>query len=1100
LDFVFIDASHHYVDVIKDFQMVYPMVKDGGWIAFHDVEPGWPGPWRVWCETARSVLSTHEYCFNLACGRKEPGQELIKPLENSPFSYSKEWINHLKGVAPDLSEAMQLSRRESEGAIVTAEKLEEAERIIASMPDHPLFKGSLCEMLKLEAAVDPLLHLWYALTLQKEGDRRMAREHLLQARRISKLASNHRIDLHLNRVRDQMEVCQQDSSKRNRQKVHSGKPMCLFLNHYYQGFLDTIYRKVPTLKSKSYDQQKHLLQAQLFSDSDFYSNGLNRAGWNADDLIVNCQPLQQQWAREHSFSGDPLEIVIEQIRRAKPVVLYLQDMAMGTRDFLAAVRPHTDLIVGQIACPISPQTDLRGFDLIFSSFPHYVENFRQLGITAYYQPLAFDSRVLDGNLQTERQYRVTFVGGISNAHGKGNAVIERVARTLPIDFWGYGAESLPTDSIIRKRHHGEVWGLDMFSILRRSQITLNRHIDAAGNYANNMRLFEATGCGALLITDYRDNLNELFEIGNEVVAYRSAEECAALIHYYTQNPNQAEKIAKAGQQRTLRDHTYLKRMEQTAEIFERHLRYRQESSRYPVPSMISHGHKVIRFDQVTSEMTTAWQSKEIPEKQRGIVQKELARMYQGDIPLIYKVLADCLYPHADPGCSILEIGCASGYYYEILEYLLNKPITYTGVDYSENLIQMAKDFYNRPEFHVADGSNLPFGDGQFSVAISSCILLHVPNYREHIRETARVTKRFVVAHRTPVCRMRPTQYLKKYAYGIETVELIFNEQEIISEFLSQGLKLVMTHQYSANEDQDNYEVTYLFKKNDDTNNTLTPKKLPKEMQNPVATRIPQKPMMLNLGCGGRYSNDWVNIDFHSNGPQVKGYNLCRGIPESDEGFDVVYHSHLLEHFPKKFAPDFLEECYRVLKPGGILRVVQPDLEQIVRLYLDLLERSVKGEANAQKRYEWILLELFDQMVRNRSGGEMLEYWKQNPMPEEDFVIKRCGSQVLGAILHLRNNPSNNGGSEDPYLKAIRDSDQSQIPKIASFRMSGEVHQWMYDRYSLKKLLQDTGFINIRQCKADESLIPDFNSYLLDIEKDGRVRKPDSFFMEAIKPN
>jgi hypothetical protein len=65
-------------------------------------------------------------------------------------------------------------------------------------------------------------------------------------------------------------------------------------------------------------------------------------------------------------------------------------------------------------------------------------------------------------------------------------------------------------------------------------------------------------------------------------------------------------------------------------------------------------------------------------------------------------------------------------------------------------------------------------------------------------------------------------------------------------------------------------------------------------------------------------------------------------------------------------------------------------------------------------------------------------------------------------------------------------------------MSGEVHQWMYDRYSLKKILGETGFVDIQQCCADQSEIPNFNSYLLDIEPNGKIRKPDSFFMEAWK--
>jgi hypothetical protein len=74
--------------------------------------------------------------------------------------------------------------------------------------------------------------------------------------------------------------------------------------------------------------------------------------------------------------------------------------------------------------------------------------------------------------------------------------------------------------------------------------------------------------------------------------------------------------------------------------------------------------------------------------------------------------------------------------------------------------------------------------------------------------------------------------------------------------------------------------------------------------------------------------------------------------------------------------------------------------------------------------------------------------------------------------------------------------ESDLQKLSQFRVSGEIHQWMYDRYSLSKLLAETGFSNIRQCKADESDIPNFRSYLLDTEENGMIRKPDSLFIEA----
>jgi len=814
----------------------------------------------------------------------------------------------------------------------------------------------------------------------------------------------------------------------------SERYFCLFLTTYYQNFIESHYRKNPHLLSDPYRNQLNSLLLEFLGDSDFYSKGLKKAGWKAEDVIVNCQPLQQTWALENDFSGNTLEISFEQ-----------------------------ELIVGQMGTIISKKIPFELYDIIFSSLPYYVEQFRRSGLASYYQPLAFAPRILE-HLNTvpyhERQVNCSFVGGISNLHTQSYELLEVLAKETPTDFWGYGTDTLPQDSAIHSRHHGEVWGKDMFAVLSSSKLTINRHGDLVKNYAANMRLFEATGCGSLLLTEYKDNLNELFEIGKEVIAYRSPEECAALVKYYLANPKEAEEIAIAGQERTLRDHTYIRRMEQTAEILERHLRYKREKDRFPVPDMskISYGYALIQPNQVSGNMTSAWKSEEIPAKQRALVQQSLNNMYKGKISPADQSLLSCLSPYAYPGCSILEIGCSSGYYYEILEYLLNKRISYTGVDYSEPLINMAKDYYPKAKFHVADGANLPFKNEEFFVAISSCILLHVPNYQEHIKETVRVAKCFVIAHRTPVCRQRPTQYLKKFQY----------------------------------------DVTYIFEKREVETGNRKPETGSSQPISGNQQPATDKPMLLNLGCGHRHHQDWINIDVQSTGPGVRAHSLYAGIPFPDEAIDVVYHSHVLEHFPKRFTPIFLKDCHRVLKPGGIIRVIVPDLERIMRTYIDLLERSLQGDIEAQKRYEWIMLELFDQMVRNQSGGDMLEYWKQQHIPAEDFVIERCGSEAKSVINSVRNNPSANVPSQDIYLQAIRNKDASLIQRIGLFRISGEIHQWMYDRYSLTKLLHETGFTDIKVCRADESAIPNFNSYLLDIEPDGKVRKPDSLFMEARK--
>ena len=128
---------------------------------------------------------------------------------------------------------------------------------------------------------------------------------------------------------------------------------------------------------------------------------------------------------------------------------------------------------------------------------------------------------------------------------------------------------------------------------------------------------------------------------------------------------------------------------------------------------------------------------------------------------------------------------------------------------------------------------------------------------------------------------------------------------------------------------------------------------------------------LNVGCGDKFHPSWTNIDMRSGSPHVQAHDLRNGIPFPQNTFDVIYHSQVLEHFQPSKASDFIRECFRALRPGGIIRTVVPDLENIAKEYLRLLQANIDTpnpliEAN----YDWILLELYDQSVRNKSGGEM----------------------------------------------------------------------------------------------------------------------------------
>jgi hypothetical protein len=373
----------------------------------------------------------------------------------------------------------------------------------------------------------------------------------------------------------------------------------LVVDTYYPAFLADHYAACPGLEKQSYSDQLQSLLERCFGTADAYSRYLRDLGHEAGDVVANCEPLQLQWAREHAFVGSLAgrlgrflpsrfdtraglrEITLAQIAEFDPDVVYVQDLWFFSSNELEALRRAGRLVAGQIASKPPNEARLRRFDLLTTSFPHYVDRFRSLGVDTEYFKIAFyelvlerlKRRGLEARPETERSYPVTFVGGLDpRVHGRGVELLERLSPDLEIDIWGYGADSLRADSPIRARYRGQAWGLDMYEILARSQITLNRHIEAAEGFANNMRLFEATGVGALLVTDEGANLFELFRPGEEVVTYAQDDDAIRKLRHLLEDEEERQRIAVAGQARTLGEHTYARRIPELAEMLEARLR------------------------------------------------------------------------------------------------------------------------------------------------------------------------------------------------------------------------------------------------------------------------------------------------------------------------------------------------------------------------------------------------------------------------------------------------------------------------------------------------------------------------------------------------
>ncbi len=235
--------------------------------------------------------------------------------------------------------------------------------------------------------------------------------------------------------------------------------------------------------------------------------------------------------------------------------------------------------------------------------------------------------------------------------------------------------------------------------------------------------------------------------------------------------------------------------------------------------------------------------------------------------------------------------------------------------------------------------------------------------------------------------------------------------------------------------------------------------------------------ILNLGCGTKTSPLVANIDWsiHARlrrnpvgrrlGPLVlKGerrrlflgmddvlvHNLKKGIPASDASVDAVYHSHVLEHLDRSAVPGFLAEVRRVLRPGGIHRIVVPDLEGYVREYLDSLERA-SSDPRARAQHDTTVAQMILQMVRREAAGTSV----QAPLQ------RRVENLLLGDA-----------------------------------RKRGETHMWMWDRVNLPEALERVGFRDVQIVDWQTSRIPEWNKIGLD-RADGGEYKPGSLYAEAL---
>jgi spore maturation protein CgeB len=350
--------------------------------------------------------------------------------------------------------------------------------------------------------------------------------------------------------------------------------------------IDTYYPEMLNSLSTSLKNDLKLRDNELIADSFFgtglsYTHYLKELGHETTLLIANYSYLLNSrdkmtwknfpWRFGSIISRLPLKPtaikyspihkqIYDTALKMRPDAILTHDINFIPPWMSITLKSMGIKLIGEIASPLPPLRFFRNFDLILTSLPNIQKELFNQGINVKLFPLGFDPRILNKLEKARRDIDVSFVGSFSKSHTSTFELLKTVVDFVPrLQIYGPKGNSSKIIREFGSNYCGEAWGLDMFKIFGRSKVTLNRHSSIANGYSNNMRMFEATGMGSLLMTEGSSNISDYFEVGKEVLTYDTAINAGEKISVLLKNVDKISEIAGAGQLRTLKDHSYQNR-------------------------------------------------------------------------------------------------------------------------------------------------------------------------------------------------------------------------------------------------------------------------------------------------------------------------------------------------------------------------------------------------------------------------------------------------------------------------------------------------------------------------------------------------------------
>lgn len=390
----------------------------------------------------------------------------------------------------------------------------------------------------------------------------------------------------------------------------------LKINYYPKEYINYLYNKYPYVKKMDYRRQLDLFFYESYAWGDSWTYYLKPYGYETEEVIINSSFLQNRWLKEEGIKKklNTYEIVFNQVNKFKPDILWYDHYDPILLKGIKENCPFIKLIINWVGSAITNYEVFRYSDIVLSCAKESVEILQKEGIRAYHLNHAFDKRILERVKKKSKKNDLIFIGQLiktNEYHKERERFLEKLCKNVNIKIYTpsiyeykfsfkrtiktflkrvaydlvknkffnllnkipffYKISQLKDkpeynfkfqfSKDLKKVLRKGVYGLEMFEKIYESKIVLNIHADTSPHYTSNMRLFEVTGVGSLLLTDWKKNISDFFE-EDEVITYKNYEEAIEKIRWLLDNPKKIEEIAQKGQNKTLTKNEFNSRIKE----------------------------------------------------------------------------------------------------------------------------------------------------------------------------------------------------------------------------------------------------------------------------------------------------------------------------------------------------------------------------------------------------------------------------------------------------------------------------------------------------------------------------------------------------------